>query len=73
MRTSAPLAFAFSLDQQPVGVAGPGVAAESPEIHDLLAVTVAAARAAEFPATREVVDKCVPHSLEAGTDVTVDV
>src|SRR5882757_8659855 len=36
MRNCLPLAFAFSLHQLPVGIAGLGVAAEHPEIHDFL-------------------------------------
>jgi hypothetical protein len=49
------------------------VANAAPEIDDLLTPAVGAARAAELPATRKVVDKCVPHSLESGADVAVDV
>src|SRR5258707_13383233 len=36
MRKCLPLAFALSLDQLPVGIAGLGVAAERPEIDDFL-------------------------------------
>ena len=41
------------------------VANAAPEIDDLLAVAVGAARAAELTPADEVGDKCVPHSLES--------
>ena len=47
------------------------VADAAPEIDDLFAAMIDTTAAAQLPATREVLDECVAHGLEARADVPV--